>query len=87
MGQDAQQAAIARSFLAALIAGDEVEAEVAVRDALRAGLTTARINEEIVTPALRLVGDLWARGEISVADEHLAIVVAVDARAHRPESN
>ncbi len=77
MGQDARQSALARNFLAALIAGDEVEAEVAVRNALRAGLTVARINEEIVTPALGLIGDLWARGEITVADEHLATEICV----------
>jgi methanogenic corrinoid protein MtbC1 len=77
MGQDARQTAIARNFLSALLTGDEVEAEVAVRDARATGLSVERINEEIIAPALRLIGDLWARGEISVADEHLATEICV----------
>jgi methanogenic corrinoid protein MtbC1 len=72
-----REAALAHSFLAALIAGDEVEAEVTVRAALRAGLTIAQINEEVVGPALQLIGELWARGEISVADEHLATEICI----------
>jgi MerR family transcriptional regulator, light-induced transcriptional regulator len=77
MGPDARHTAIARSFLSALLSGDEVEAEVAVRAARNAGLGIERINEEIIAPALQLVGDLWARGEITVADEHLATEICV----------
>ena len=30
----------------------------------------------ILTPAMRVVGDLWAAGEISIADEHLATSIS-----------
>jgi methanogenic corrinoid protein MtbC1 len=39
----------------------------------------ARVLEEIVEPALRRVGDEWANGELSVAQEHL-VTEAIRAR-------
>ena len=69
--------ALARAFAAALLAGDEVAAEVAIRDAIAANLSAAEVNEEIIAPAMWLVGDLWQRGEITVADEHLATEIAM----------
>ena len=35
-------------------------------------LSTADIDDQIIAPALWLIGELWERGEITVADEHLA---------------
>jgi methanogenic corrinoid protein MtbC1 len=63
---------IGRAYAAALLTGDEVAAELAIRDALAAKLTTAEIDDEIIAPALWLIGDLWQRGEITIAQEHLA---------------
>ena len=76
---DAEQllADLGRAYARALLAGDEIGAELAVRDALDARLTTAQIDDEIIAPALWLVGRLWARGEISVADEHLATEISL----------
>ena len=54
-----------RVFAAALIAGDEVAAETTIREAMDATLTSAEIDEGIITPALWLMGELWERGEIS----------------------
>jgi len=68
---------LGRAYARALLAGDEVGAEMAVRDAMDARLTTAQIDDEIIAPALWLVGRLWARGEISVADEHLATEISL----------
>ena len=81
---------LGRAFAKALLAGDEIAAEIAIRDALDARLSTADIDDEIIAPALWLVGRLWARGEISVADEHLATeislrVLALQREAHRTE--
>jgi methanogenic corrinoid protein MtbC1 len=70
-------AALARAYAAALLAGDEVEAEVVIRLAIDDRLSAAAVSEEIVAPALWLVGELWQRGEISVADEHLATEITV----------
>ena len=78
--------ALARAFAAALLAGDEVAAEVAIRDAIAANLSAAEVNEEIIAPAMWLVGDLWQRGEITVADEHLATEITLRVLALQREA-
>jgi MerR family transcriptional regulator, light-induced transcriptional regulator len=75
-----------RAFAAALIAGDEVAAETTIREAMDAGITTAEIDEKIITPALWLMGELWERGEISVGDEHLATEIAIRVLALQREA-
>jgi methanogenic corrinoid protein MtbC1 len=79
---------LANAFVEALLAGDEVGAEITVREAMDAELSTAEIDEEMIAPALWLVGELWERGKISVAEEHLATeisvrVLALQREAHR----
>src|SRR4029078_5900379 len=76
---------LGRAYAKALLAGDEVGAEMAVRDAMDARLSTAQIEEELIAPALWLVGRLWARGEISVADEHLATEISLRVLALQRE--
>src|SRR5215207_11049036 len=78
--------ALGDAYARAVLAGDEVAAELAIRDALDAELTTAEIDDEIIAPALWFVGELWARGEISVADEHLATEISVRVLALQRES-
>ena len=73
----ARISALGDTYARAVLAGDEVEAELVVRDAIDAGLTMAEVDDEIIAPALWLVGELWARGEISVADEHLATEISL----------
>jgi methanogenic corrinoid protein MtbC1 len=53
---------------------------------MEAGLTTAEIDEEIIAPALWLVGELWERGDISVADEHLATEISIRVLALQREA-
>ena len=77
---------LGRAYAKALLAGDEVGAEMAVRDAMDARLSTAQIDDEIIAPALWLVGRLWARGEISVADEHLATEISLRVLALQREA-
>ena len=80
----ARISALARAYTAALVAGDEVAAEIVIREAMEADLDAAEIDDEIIAPALWLVGDLWERGEISVADEHLASEISLRVLAlHR----
>jgi methanogenic corrinoid protein MtbC1 len=79
-------AELGRAYARALLAGDEVGAELAVRDAIDARLSTAEIDDEIIAPALWLVGRLWARGEISVADEHLATEISLRVLALQREA-
>ena len=61
-----------KDFTRALLAGDTEAAERAMRAAMDSGLTAAEIDIELIAPALFMVGDKWAAGEITVADEHLA---------------
>jgi MerR family transcriptional regulator, light-induced transcriptional regulator len=68
---------LGRAYATALLSGDEVAAEVVIREALEAGLGMPAIDDEIIAPALWLMGDLWERGEISIADEHLATEISL----------
>jgi methanogenic corrinoid protein MtbC1 len=76
---------LGRAYAAALLRGDEIEAEVAIREALEARLSTAEIDDEIIAPALWFVGELWQRGQISVADEHIATEISIRVLALQRE--
>jgi methanogenic corrinoid protein MtbC1 len=76
---------LSRAYAKALLAGDEVGAELVVRDAIDTRLSTSQIDDEIIAPALWLIGRLWARGEISVADEHLATEISLRVLALQRE--
>ena len=77
---------LGQAYARALLAGDEIAAELAIREAIDARLTTAQIDDEIIAPALWLVGRLWARGEISIADEHLATNISLRVLALQREA-
>ncbi len=77
--------AIAEAFARASLAADAVVAEIAIREAMDASLSTPGIDERVIAPALWLVGELWERGEISVADEHIATEIAVRVLALQRE--
>jgi methanogenic corrinoid protein MtbC1 len=87
--EESRQAKIIESegvYAAALLSGDGVAAEIAIREAMDAKLTTAEIDDEIIAPALWLVGELWERGEISVADEHIATEISIRVLALQREA-
>ena len=75
-----------RAYTAALLAGDEIAAEIAIREAMDAKLSTAEIDDEIIAPALWFLGALWERGEISVADEHIATEISLRVLALQREA-
>lgn len=79
-------AALAREFTRAVLSGDEIAADVVIREAIDDDLSSSTVSEEIIAPALWLVGDLWARGEITVADEHLATEIAMRVLVLEQES-
>ncbi len=78
--------AFGRAYVEALLASDERGAEIAIREAMEAKLTTAEIDDEVVAPALWLIGELWQRGEISIADEHLATEISLRVLALQREA-
>jgi len=53
---------------------------------MEAGIPTPDIDDEIIAPALWLVGELWERGDISVADEHLATEISLRVLALQREA-
>jgi methanogenic corrinoid protein MtbC1 len=77
---------LGRSYAEAILTGDEVAAEIAIREAMEAALTSAEIDDEIIAPALWFVGELWERGEITVADEHLATEISMRVLALQREA-
>lgn len=59
-----------------LLHGDQGGAWRLLDDALGAGAGIRQLNDRLITPALRRIGDQWASGEATVGDEHRATVVA-----------
>lgn len=59
-----------------LVAGDHNGAWALVRDRMERGQAPSALHLTLLGPALAQVGDRWAAGTISVADEHRATVVA-----------
>jgi len=60
------------AYSKALLDGDADGAEAAVRDAMRGGLSAREVYLDLLLPGLSSIGDMWHRGEINVAQEHLA---------------
>jgi methanogenic corrinoid protein MtbC1 len=69
-------AALRDAYREALVAGMPAAAERAIRDAIDAGMAELEIDDEIITPAMRFVGDRWAAGDMTVAQEHLATSIS-----------
>ena len=77
--QQAKPLPSADDFLQLILAGDELEAGAALVDAYLAHHSLDSIFETIVTQAMHEVGDLWVKGSVTVADEHLATRVVLTA--------
>ncbi len=60
-----------------LLAGDEAGAWAIIEDALTSGVEPTEIHLRVLSPALASIGDRWASGEVTVADEHQASAVAL----------
>ena len=78
--------AFRRAYADAILRGDGDAAEQIVADAIAASLDEATIHDAVIAPALRLVGDLWADGEIGIADEHLATEISLRVLALQREA-
>ncbi len=70
------RAGAAERLLDRLLAGDELGAWNVVESALASGAQPSEVHLDLVVPALRTIGEDWAAGRLSVADEHRASVVA-----------
>jgi diguanylate cyclase (GGDEF)-like protein len=63
---------LSRSYGDALRAADGELAERIALQALAGGMSMAELYSRVITPAMWRIGDLWAKGAITIADEHLA---------------
>jgi excisionase family DNA binding protein len=61
---------------ARLVAGDEAGAWGLVESALAAGVAPQDVLTHDLVPALREIGEQWAAGNLSIAEEHRASTVA-----------
>jgi excisionase family DNA binding protein len=59
----------------ALVLGEERSARVAVERLHDGGITTVELCQHLFTPALRRIGESWAKGRVSLADEHRASAI------------
>jgi len=67
------------SFLHALLVGCEEEAANILIKAYLYGDDLAKIFDEIISPTMRQIGEMWFAGQINVAQEHLATRVVYNA--------
>ena len=63
---------IRRDYVAALVARDGHRARALIDRAVAEVGDPARIELEVLGPAMHDIGDLWEAGDITVADEHYA---------------
>jgi excisionase family DNA binding protein len=60
-----------------LIAGDEAGAWKVIEASLAAGHSAERTLAEVVSPAMKTVGDMWESGAIGVDQEHTASAICL----------
>ncbi|MBD0330138.1 MAG: cobalamin B12-binding domain-containing protein [Thermoleophilia bacterium] len=63
---------LAKAYVAAIVAGRPAIARATVERAVEEGMPVAEAYVGVLQPALYEIGDLWAAGRVSVAQEHLA---------------
>lgn len=83
---DGRIVAFRRAYTDAILRGDADGAEQLVGDAIAASIGEATIQDCMIAPALRRVGDLWEAGEIGVADEHAATEISLRVLALQHEA-
>jgi methanogenic corrinoid protein MtbC1 len=71
----------AEQFLEALQNGDGGDAERVAFRCLRDDMTVEVLYAQVIAPAMWRIGELWAAGEATVADEHLAAELAARVTA------
>ena len=79
-------AAQAQALHAAIASGQETAARHQV-ERLAAGVPVADLCEHVIAPALRRIGEEWAAGRVSIAQEHRASAICerlIAAHARQP---
>ena len=68
-------------FLPLLIDGRGVDAANLIRKVIADGAPAGQVYLELLTPALHEIGAAWARGELTVAEEHRAAEITMGIMA------
>lgn len=68
-------------FRSLALSGDADRLVTLIAQLRMKGLTLAAVFDTVATPALVDIGERWARGAVSVAQEHLAAQTVIDALA------
>lgn len=77
---------LARLYLDSLRAADASGAFRVASGALEQGMTVPQLYQRMIAPAMYEVGELWSKGALTVADEHLATALTHRVlAAMRPE--
>ena len=66
-------------FLRLILAGDELEAGATLVEAYLAHHSLDSLLQTTVTEAMHRLGDLWLKGSVTIADEHMATRVVLTA--------
>jgi len=66
-------------FLRLILAGDELEAGAMLVEAYLAHHSLVSLLQTTVTEAMHRLGDLWLKGSVTIADEHMATRVVLTA--------
>ncbi len=69
--------AMAEAYLAALIRQSTQAATAVIDQALSQGLPLRSIYLDIILTGQKQVGELWAKGELSIANEHVATQITI----------
>lgn len=62
----------AQRYGGALRTADSSDARAIIQEALESGHSAVEVQSAVIQPAMRWIGDLWADGALTVADEHIA---------------
>jgi diguanylate cyclase (GGDEF)-like protein/PAS domain S-box-containing protein len=73
---DAMCSRLAQAYGETMRTGDPAAATAVIDDALRHKLSAPEIQSRLIAPAMRQIGELWERGGLTVAQEHLACAVS-----------
>ena len=58
-----------------LVAGDERDARRLVEGLTEEGVSVTTVAQEVLTPALRRIGEEWSAGRLTVSEEHRAAAI------------
>ncbi len=67
-------AAPADRLYSAIVTGDETQARQRI-ERLAAGVAVIDLCQRVIAPAMRHIGDDWAEGQVSIAEEHRASAI------------